>query len=250
MSSLHSQQVPRGAPRDTGLPSCSPHNARNGRQVSPGSTLARTLKCGLKFLMGLVGLRKTSVDSPTSGWRRVLAGLRRFLPLPRPAPESRPADQAGQGRASEEVAGRASSREACGSGRVWRVPAESRSHWVAGQSGHNAASAITYSGDVPPPSLPKVWFKEKWPRRHFDVHMQISQSRVSCFEVLNLCPPVDTILLIRGTFLPFAWCFVCVASSGERTGSPTAGRNRRDARSRAGNSALPSCVLMCLSCGQ
>lgn len=87
-------------------------------------------------------------------------------------------------------------------------------------------------------------------RSGLDVHMQISQSRVSCFEVLNLCPPVDTILLIRGTFLPFAWCFVCVASSGERTGSPTAGRNRRDARSRAGNSALPSCVSMCLSRGQ
>lgn len=87
-------------------------------------------------------------------------------------------------------------------------------------------------------------------RSGLDVHMQISQSRVSCFEVLNVCPPVDTILLIRGTFLPFAWCFMCVASSGERTGSPTAGRNRRDARSRAGNSALPSCVSMCLSCGQ
>lgn len=165
MSSLHSQQVPRGAPRDTGLPSCSPHNARNGRRVSPGSTLARTLKCGLKFLMGLVGLRKTSVDSPASGWRRVLAGMRRFLPLPRPAPESRLQTRPGQGWASEEVTGCASSREACGSGRVWRVPAASRSHWVAGQSGHNAASAITYSGDVPPPSLPKVWFKEKWPRR-------------------------------------------------------------------------------------
>lgn len=83
------------------------------------------------------------------------------VPLRKVALQTRP----GQGRASEEVAGRASSREACGSGRVWRVPAESRSHWVAGQSGHNAASAITYSGDVPPPSLPKVWFKEKWPRR-------------------------------------------------------------------------------------
>lgn len=246
MSSLHSQQVPRGAPGDTGLPSCSPHNARNGRRVSPGSTLARTLKCGLKFLMGLVGLRKTSVDSPASGWRRVLAGVWRFLPLPRPAPESRPADQAGQGRASEEVAGRASSREACGSGRVWRVPAASRSHWVAGQSGHTRPlrSRTVVTCRLRPCR------RSGLRRSGLDVHMQISQSRVSCFEVLNLCPPVDTILLIRGTFLPFAWCFVCVASSGERTGSPTAGRNRRDARSRAGNSALPSCVSMCLSRGQ
>lgn len=246
MSSLHSQQVPRGAPRDTGLPSCSPHNARNGRRVSPGSTLARTLKCGLKFLMGLVGLRKTSVDSPASGWRRVLAGVRRFLPLPRPAPESRPQTRPGQGRASEEVAGRASSREACGSGRVWRVPAASRSHWVAGQSGHTRPlrSRTVVTCRLRPCR------RSGLRRSGLDVHMQISQSRVSCFEVLNLCPPVDTILLIRGTFLPFAWCFVCVASSGERTGSPTAGRNRRDARSRAGNSALPSCVSMCLSRGQ